>query len=259
MSCLERLLDKIRYDLGTDCLWFVGDLISRGPDSEAVLRFVKSLKDRATVVLGNHDLHFLALSAGLHQNKTAYRLDRLLKAPDLDELTDFVRHLPLAHFDSGLNTAMFHAGLYPGWTLHQGLLLAHEVEKILRSDQWRDFLTHMYGNTPARWSDQLTGWDRLRFITNALTRMRYCTPDLSLELEFKGLPAAAPAPLKPWFDLNRKSLGTTRLIFGHWSDLGIYNQRTLYGLDGGCVWGRQLAAMHLQSENGNIVTVSCDR
>ena len=259
MSCLERLLDKIRYDLATDCLWFVGDLISRGPDSEAVLRFVKSLKDRATVVLGNHDLHFLALSAGLHKNKAAYRLDHLLKAPDLDELTDFVRHLPLAHFDSGLNTAMFHAGLYPGWSLHQGLLLAQEVEKILRSDQWLGFLAHMYGNTPARWSNQLTGWDRLRFITNALTRMRYCTPGLSLDLEFKGLPAAAPTPLKPWFDLDRQSLGNTRLIFGHWSDLGIYNQRTLYGLDGGCVWGRQLAAMHLQSENGNIVTVSCDR
>ena len=259
MSCLERLLDKIRYNPVTDCLWFVGDLISRGPDSEAVLRFVKSLKGRATVVLGNHDLHFLALSAGLHQNKTAYRLDRLLHAPDLDELTDFVRHLPLAHFDSGLNTAMAHAGLYPGWSLHQGLLLAHEVEKILRSDQWLDLLAHMYGNTPARWSDQLTGWARLRFITNAFTRMRFCMPDLSLELEFKGLPAAAPAPLKPWFDLNGQSLGNTRLIFGHWSDLGIYNQRTLYGIDGGCVWGRQLAAMHLQSENGNIVTVSCSR
>ena len=111
MSCLERLLDKIRYTPATDCLWCVGDLISRGPDSEAVLRFIKSLKDQATVVLGNHDLHFLALSAGLHQNKSANRLDRLLQATDLDELTDFVRHLPLAHFDSDLDTAMFHAGL----------------------------------------------------------------------------------------------------------------------------------------------------
>ena len=108
MSCLERLLDKIRYTPATDCLWFVGDLISRGHDSESVLRFIKSLKDRATVVLGNHDLHFLALSAGLQQNKSAYRLNRLLKAPDLDELTDFVRHLPLAHFDSGLNLSLIH-------------------------------------------------------------------------------------------------------------------------------------------------------
>ena len=259
MSCLERLLDKIHYTPATDNLWFVGDLINRGPDSEAVLRFVKSLKDRATVVLGNHDLHFLALSAGLHPNKSADQLDRLLHAPDLDELTDFVRHLPLAHFDSGLNTAMFHAGLYPGWSLHQGLTLAHEVETILRSDQWLDFLRHMYGNTPTRWSDQLTGWDRLRFITNAVTRMRYCRSDLSLDLEFKGLPAAAPPSLSPWFSLNKQSLDSTRLIFGHWSDIGIYRQQTLYGLDGGCVWGRQLAAMHLQSENGNIVTVSCNR
>ena len=259
MSCLERLLDKIRYNPATDKLWFVGDLVNRGPDSEAVLRFVKSLKDRATVVLGNHDLHFLALSAGLHPNEPAYQLDRLLHAPDLDELTDFVRHLPLAHFDASLNTAMFHAGLYPGWSLYQGLSLAREVEKTLRSEQWLDFLVHMYGNTPARWSDQLTGWDRLRFITNALPRMRYCTPDLSLDLAFKGLPVAAPAPLKPWGDLSGQSLGNTRLIFGHWSDLGIFNQRRLYGIDGGCVWGRQLAAMHLQSENGNIVTVSCDR
>ena len=259
MSCLERLLDKIHYNPATDNLWFVGDLINRGPDSEAVLRFIISLKSQATVVLGNHDLHFLALSAGLRENKSDYQLDRLLRAPDLDELTNFVRHLPLAHFDASLNTVMFHAGLYPGWSLHQGLSLAREVENILRSDQWLDFLGHMYGDTPTRWSDQLTGWDRLRFITNALTRMRYCTMDLSLELEFKGLPDVAPASLTPWFDLNRQSLGSTRLIFGHWSDLGIYHQRTLYGLDGGCIWGRQLAAMHLQSENGNIVTVSCNR
>ena len=259
MSCLKRLLNKIRYDPATDYLWFVGDLVNRGPDSVSVLRFVISLKDRATVVLGNHDLHFLAISSGVHPNKSSYQLGPLLRAPDLDELTNFVRHLPLAHFDVALNTVIFHAGLYPGWSLHQGLSLAHEVEKILRSDQWLDFLGHMYGNTPARWTNQLSGWDRLRFITNAFTRMRYCTSDLSLELEFKGLPAAAPATLTPWFDLNRQSLGSTRLIFGHWSDLGIYRQHNLYGLDGGCVWGRQLAAMHLQSENGNIVTVSCDR
>jgi len=202
---LQLLLDEIGFDLLSDRLWFVGDMVNRGPDSLATLRFVRGLGERAVAVLGNHDLHLLTVAEGLEKLRRDDTLDDVLAAPDREELLVWVRHRPLMHYEDGI--AMVHAGLLPSWSVSRALELAAEIESKLRNESYRSFLAKMYGNRPDRWNESLTGYDRLRVIVNAMTRMRFCTPKGIMEFKVKGKIANAPKGHLPWFDLpDRKSV-----------------------------------------------------
>ena len=242
-SALRRLLDKIRFEPARDRLWLVGDLVNRGPHSLAVLRFVKGLGTRAITVLGNHDLHLLVVAARHVKPHRGDTLNAILRAPDRDELLDWLRRRKMMHV--GGNFAMVHAGLLPQWSIDKALKLAHEVETALQSDAHDEFLRHMYGNRPARWRDGLTGMDRLRAITNALTRLRLCTADGKMEFTHKGAPVDMPRGYRPWFDAPRRRSRGTTVIFGHWAALGLYTESNVFALDTGCVWGRALTALRL--------------
>ena len=242
-SALRRLLDKLNFDAQRDRLWFVGDLVNRGPQSLAVLRFVKSLGARAVTVLGNHDLHLLVVAAGHAKQHGGDTLNAILRAPDREELLDWVRRQKFMH--AAGRYAMVHAGLLPQWSIAKSLALAREVEAALRSDDHGEFLRHMYGNQPDRWRDNLTGFDRLRIITNAFTRLRICTAKGKMEFAHKGAPADLPRGYRPWFDAPRRRNRATTIIFGHWAALGLYMDANVVGLDTGCVWGRDLTAFRL--------------
>jgi bis(5'-nucleosyl)-tetraphosphatase (symmetrical) len=243
-STLRRLLDKIAFDPARDRLWLVGDLVNRGPQSLAVLRFVKELGSRAITVLGNHDLHLLVVAAGHVKPHRGDTLNGILRAPDRDELLDWLRRRKMMH--TAGRYAMVHAGLLPQWTIAKALSLAHEVEAALRSDDYGEFLRHMYGNQPDRWRNRLKGSDRLRVITNALTRLRLCTKEGRMEFAHKGAPVDLPRGYKPWFNAPRRRNRATTVIFGHWAALGLYDKSNVVCLDTGCVWGRKLTAFRLQ-------------
>jgi len=243
---LHRLLERIRFDPGADHLWFAGDLVNRGPGSLGVLRLVRSLDARAVVVLGNHDLHLLALAVGNQKHAQKGTLQAVLEAPDREELLDWLRHRPLLHHDSAKGYTLIHAGLPPQWTLDDARACALEVETALRGPDWRDFLFAMYGNEPSRWSPALTGIERLRFITNCLTRLRYCTADGTLALKEKSLPANRPAGVFPWFQCPGRQTSNARIIFGHWSALGYWDQNNVWGIDSGCLWGGSLTAVRVR-------------
>ena len=243
-SALRRLLDKIEFDAARDRLWLVGDLVNRGPQSLAVLRFVKSLGTRAVTVLGNHDLHLMVVAAGIVAPHRGDTLNAILRAPDRDELLDWLRNRKMMH--AAGRYAMVHAGLLPQWTIAKALSLAHEVERALRRADYGEFLRHMYGNQPDRWRDDLRGYDRLRVITNVLTRLRLCTADGRMEFAHKGAPVDVPRGFKPWFDVPRRRHRATKILFGHWAALGLYIGSNVVGLDTGCVWGRKLTAFRLK-------------
>jgi bis(5'-nucleosyl)-tetraphosphatase (symmetrical) len=243
---LRRLLDIVGFEASHDTLWIAGDVVNRGPHTLAVLRFLKSLGNRAITVLGNHDLHLLVVAAGVRKPHRADTLDELLAAPDCDELLDWLRGQPLMHADAGLGYAMVHAGLLPQWSIAQALSLAGEVESVLQGPGYGDFLQHMYGNDPKHWDDNLAGYDRLRTIVNAMTRLRLCTPDGEMEFSHKtGLPGI-PSGYIPWFDVPGRASRDTPLIFGHWAALGLLLRPNLLAIDSGCVWGRQLTAVRLE-------------
>ena len=245
-SALRRLLDKCGFDPARDRLWLVGDLVNRGPHSLAVLRFVKGLGRRAVTVLGNHDLHLLVVAAGHVKPHRGDTLDAILRAPDRDELIDWVRHRKLMHAEG--SHAIVHAGLLPQWTIPKALALAGEVEAALQGDEHDALLRGMYGNKPDRWSDSLTGIRRLRVITNVLTRIRLCTADGKLDFSHKGRPVDMPRGYLPWFSIpGRRSRGTC-VLFGHWAALGLYMQSDVISLDTGCVWGRCLSALRLSGQ-----------
>lgn len=250
---LQRLLDQVRFDPLRDRLWLVGDLVNRGPDSLATLRYVQSLGDAAIAILGNHDLHLLAVAEGFAKLRRDDTLDDLLTAPDRDELLEWLRHRPLMHYDSGY--AMVHAGLLPAWSVTRALELAAEVEAALRAPTFRSFLGAMYGNQPERWDERLTGYDRLRVVVNAMTRMRVCTADGAMEFEHKGRPAGMPKGYLPWFAVPGRRSRDSTLIFGHWSSLGLVQEANLYGLDSGCLWGRKLSALRL--DDRHLFQASC--
>jgi bis(5'-nucleosyl)-tetraphosphatase (symmetrical) len=234
-------------------LWFVGDLVNRGPASLATLRFVRDLGDRAVVVLGNHDLHLLALAQGHVKGRKDDTLGEVLDAPDRGELLDWLRIRPMIHVAG--NTILVHAGLLPQWDIAAAQSLAREVEAELRGPRHSTFLQTLYGSRPDRWSDDLSGADRLRVIVNAMTRMRFCTPEGVMEFQTKGETARAPEGYLPWFDVpNRKSAEST-VICGHWSALGLRLAPNLVALDSGCVWGGQLSAIRL--EDRRLYQVSC--
>jgi len=242
-SALRRLLDLCRFDPARDRLWLVGDLVNRGPQSLAVMRFVKSLGNRAITVLGNHDLHLLVVAAGHAKPHRGDTLNAILRAPDRDELLDWLRQRKMMH--AGAGYAMVHAGLLPQWSIAKALKLAREAERALRGDGYGDFLRHMYGNQPVRWRDDLQGFDRLRVIVNAMTRMRLCTRDGRMEFTHKGKLVDVPRGYLPWFRVPRRLSRGTPVIFGHWAALGLHLERDVIALDTGCVWGRELSALRL--------------
>lgn len=242
---LRQLLDAVRFDPGIDRLWLVGDLVNRGPESLAVLRFVHDLGDCAVTVLGNHDLHLLALADGNTRHAGRSTLDAVLRAPDRDALLHWLRHRPLLHRDPEPGFTMIHAGLPPQWSLADAQACAQELEATLRGPDHRTYLMEMYGNKPKRWSPALTGMERLRFITNCLTRLRFCAPDGALALDEKGEIGSQSAGLRPWFRMPDRRTRGDRIIFGHWSTIGYLAEHNVWGLDSGCLWGGALTAIRI--------------
>lgn len=253
---LMNLLEQLDFQPGQDTLWLVGDLINRGTGSLAVLRWVFAHQHCVRVVLGNHDLHTIAVAHHLKPPRRFDTLSELLSATDGHELLHWLRQQPLMVLEADF--AMLHAGLYPQWTLAQARALAAEVEAVLQSPQYLGFLQQMYGNQPAAWQDNLTGIDRLRAITNAFTRMRLLDAEGTMEFAFKGELADVPAGCMPWFlSPERQSRHDPQtILFGHWSALGLYQGHGVMGLDTGCLWGRQLTAYAL--ETGHISQVPLD-
>ena len=243
-SELCTLLEEIRYDERRDRLWFVGDLVNRGPGSLETLRLVKGLGARAVTVLGNHDLHLVALACGYGRARGDDTLDAVLDAPDRNELINWLRTLPLLHADGGY--VMVHAGLLPQWSVEKAQALAREVEAELRGPTHMEFLARLYGSKPEAWSENLTGADRLRVIVNAMTRMRFCTAEGRMEFHSKGESALAPVGYLPWFDVPQRGSAEATIVCGHWSALGLKLLPNLIALDAGCVWGGQLTAIRLE-------------
>lgn len=247
-AALQRLLALIQFDETQDCLWFTGDLINRGPDSLAVLRFVRQLPHKVTV-LGNHDLHFLAVYYAGRAVVKGDTLDQLLAAPDCAELAAWLCQQPLLHVDLQRNAACVHAGIPPMWRLAQAQQYARELENVLQSPQRDEFFQHMYADQPDAWDESLSGWPRYRLITNYFTRMRFLTDEGKLNLSFKGELDSAPANLIPWYEIPRVEPLSIRLLFGHWAALmGQCPVPDFHALDGGCVWGNQLIALRLEDE-----------
>lgn len=246
-GCCEPLAELLRHpDIAADAsarFWFAGDLVNRGPDSLGALRRVKNLGDRAVTVLGNHDLHLLAVAAGIRQPGKSDTLDEILAAADAQELIDWLRHRPLAHYEQ--HHLLVHAGVLPCWSVQQALALAAEVETALRGPNWKAMLEKMYGNRPLQWKETYHGGKRLRVIINALTRMRMCDAQGRMDLAHKG-PPAPEAGLMPWFDVPGRAITDTTVVFGHWSALGLLLRPDAICLDTGCVWGGQLTALRLR-------------
>ena len=256
-DALQALLEKIRFDPTHDALRFTGDLVNRGPRSLETLRFVKGLGERAVNVLGNHDLHLLAVAAGAAKRKKHDTLDDVLAAPDRDELLDWLRRRPLLHHDAALGWTLVHAGLLPQWDLADAQRLAREAEAVLQSDHADDFLAHMYGDLPDHWREDLTGHERLRVIVNAFTRLRYCNLEGKMDLHFKGAPGSQPPDRVPWFQAPHRRSGAGHIVFGHWSTLGAYQDHGVLGLDGGCLWGRELCGARLEPGAAQILSIRC--
>lgn len=249
---LRRVLDKVEFDETNDKLFAVGDLVARGEDSLSTLRFLKSLGSQFSSVLGNHDLHLLAVVNGIRKAKKSDKLEPLLNAADLTELVDWLRQFPLAaKLDE--QSIMVHAGLYPQWSIDECVSLSDEVSNILKSDDYATFLSKMYGNTPDKWSDKLEDDERLRFIVNACTRMRFVHTDGTLDFDNKSHPSTvsntANSTLKPWFEVENTKLTTSqRVIFGHWAALsGHTNNSQFVGLDTGYVWGQSMTLLNLDT------------
>jgi bis(5'-nucleosyl)-tetraphosphatase (symmetrical) len=253
---LRALLDKLNYDPSADRLLFAGDLVNRGPRSLDVLRFVKSLPN-TTTVLGNHDLHLLAVAAGQAPRKKRDTFDDVLAAPDRDELLGWLRSCPLLHHDAALGCLLVHAGVLPQWGLMTALALAAEAGEFIRRSESNELFTHMYGDTPDHWQDELGGWARLRVIINVFTRLRYCDAHGRMDLRPKGWPGKQPSHLLPWFQVPRRMLRDTRIVFGHWSTLGVWDADGVIALDSGCLWGGKLTAVRLDSVKPSFTEVPC--
>ena len=243
---LKALVKKLPRESN---LIFLGDLVNRGPDSLGALRQLKSLQEsgRAECILGNHDLHLLAIDAGLRNTKGLDTVDAILKAADRKELIHWMRNRPMA-LSNGKILAV-HAGVLPQWDLQQTIECAQEVEKVLRSKFYKDFLANMYGNTPNKWNNSLKGYERLRLITNALTRMRFCSPSGQMEFESKEGLENGPKGYIPWFNVPKRKTADTLVYFGHWSTLGLLRRNNVIGLDTGCVWGGKLTALEIANSN----------
>jgi bis(5'-nucleosyl)-tetraphosphatase (symmetrical) len=240
---LRRLLERASFDPAKDRLWLAGDLVNRGPDSLGVLRRVRDLGERAAVVLGNHDLHLLAVASGAARVKRRDTFTDVLEAPDREELLAWLRHRRLMHQEDGY--ALVHAGLLPQWSVAQALELAREVERELREEP-RSLFASMYGDEPASWSEALRGAARHRVVINAMTRMRMLDRSSAMNLAYTGAPEKAPAGLVSWFDAPGRPSAATPIVCGHWAALGLVLRPDLLALDSGCVWGGRLTAVRLE-------------
>ena len=260
-SALGRLLQAIDFSPSRDRLVLLGDLVNRGPESLAVLRRVQALDGAAAALLGNHDLHLLAVSEGVRKPHRQDTVADILAAPDREALLTWLRHRPLALHEHGV--LMVHAGVLPQWTAGQALALAGEVQDVLRGPDWSAFLHQMYGNQPDRWDDALTGTERLRVIVNALTRLRLCTADGRMDFDTKDSQGAdgAPPGFMPWFDVPGRATAGDVVAFGHWSTLGWLDRPDLLSLDTGCVWGGCLSAVRLGAtpSERELIQVHCDQ
>lgn len=256
---LQQLLARINFNPAKDYLWIVGDLVNRGPQSLEVLRFIYGLGERAITVLGNHDLHLLAVAAGVKPPSAKDTLGPILDAPDREELLTWLRYRPLLYRNAQLALTLIHAGLPPQWNTVSAEAHARELEAILQGPHWRDFLSQMYGDQPACWREDLRGWERLRVITNCLTRLRYCDAKGQLFLKFKESPGTQAEGLMPWFKVPSRASQGERIIFGHWAALkvGAYEEGAVYAVDGGCVWGGRLVALRLDTEEPQWFSVDC--
>ncbi len=249
---LRKLLKTVRFSPSQDKLWCVGDLVNRGPKSVDTLRFLQDMDDSTRIVLGNHDLHYIALSEGCAPLRSKDTLGKLLTANDADSLSSWLRSKPLAYLDSIESDAgprhfmMFHAGVAPSWTVQTTLNYAAEVELVLQGVNYKEFIRSMYGDKPRRWHNNLTGQDRLRVITNYLTRARFCDSVGNLRLDIKQGYAFAPQGYKPWFQYEKIS-HEAEIVFGHWASIeGYTGKSNVHALDTGCVWGRELTLMRLE-------------
>lgn len=253
---LGRLLDVLDFSPSRDTLVLLGDLVNRGPASAQVLRRLMAMGDAAQCLLGNHDLHLLAVAAGAGRLKPMDTLDDILQASDRPALLDWLRQQRMAIWGHGVLSV--HAGVLPSWSVAQTLALAAEVEKVLRGPDLSDFLHQMYGNLPAAWRDDLTGADRLRVVVNALTRLRFCTAAGHMEFAAKEGAGAAPAGFMPWFDVPGRQTAHVTVAFGHWSTLGLLKRPDVWALDTGCVWGACLSAMRLSDDGRHeLIQVKC--
>ncbi len=259
-SALGQLLSEVHFSPSRDRLVLLGDLVNRGPASLAVLRRLAALGDAAQCLLGNHDLHALAVACGVRPAHRSDTLAELLAAPDAAQLLDWLRHRPLAllHSESAQrDLLMVHAGVLPQWSAAQTLACAQELEAALRAANYTDFLQSMYGNLPAQWSDGLQGTDRLRVIVNALTRLRFCCAQGEMEFASKEGAGAAPVGYLPWFEVPDRHTAQVTVAFGHWSTLGLINRPDLIALDTGCVWGGCLSAMRVDGGRRELLQVRC--
>ena len=254
-GALDRLLAKIDFSPSRDHLWVLGDLINRGPESLETLRRLRGLGQAATCLLGNHDLNLLAVAHGVRQAHKGDTLAEILDAPDRAESLDWLRRRRMAVHEQGW--LMVHAGVVPQWDLATTLALAAEVEAVLQSDSLGDFLAAMYGDQPARWSADLQGPARLRFVVNTLTRIRFVSADGTLDLVTKEGAGAAPAGHVPWFEAPGRRTDGVPIAFGHWASLGLINRPDLLALDTGCVWGRQLTAVRIDGGAREVIQVEC--
>lgn len=240
---LRLLLETIRFDPAHDRLYFVGDIVNRGPLSLETVRFIKSLGESAVTVLGNHDLHLLAVAFGVSKTKRRDTFGDILGATDRDELLDWLLQRPLIHSQGGFY--LIHGGLPPQWTMAEALGYAQEFQTMLQGTEGVEFFQHMYSDQPKLWSEDLQGWDRMRFIANCFTRLRYCGPGGELDMKESGKPGTQPAHLIPWFQVPGRASAGEKIVFGHWSTLGFYAEADCYCLDTGCLWGGELTALRL--------------
>ena len=255
-DALQRLLEKIAFEPSRDKLWFVGDLVNRGPQSLETIQFIRSLDTSAQCVLGNHDVHLIACHAGIQTCKPSSSLQQILQHAQADDIINWLRQQPLFYFDPELNWAMVHAGLLPQWDHALAQQCAHEVESHLRSDRYVDFLEVAYGDEPALWHDQLSTEQRCRISLNAFTRLRLCDQQGRMNFSYKGPLGEQPQNLYAWFDVARKS-SQLRIIFGHWSALGLQQRDNLLAIDTGCLWGQQLTAVQIDTEIPIIHQYQC--
>ena len=256
-SAFQSLFEKLSAPADTP-LWIAGDIVNRGPDSLAALRAMVDLGPRVTAVLGNHDLHLLAVSAGIRTERPGDTIGEIVDAPDADALLDWVRHRPFAHFEDGM--LLVHAGVLPQWDTTLALELADELQRALRAPDWRDTLQGLYGNEPNQWSPNLKKRDRMRVAFNAFTRLRFCTSDGTMEFKANGGPDSAPPGYLPWFDAPERRTENVTVVFGHWAALGLMLRDNIVALDSGCVWGNRLSAVRLTADPAQrtVTQVQCE-
>ena len=254
---LLRLLEKLNFDSTSDKVWFCGDIINRGPKSLETIRFIKSLGDSAITVLGNHDLHFLAVNYITNKPSRYDTFSDILHAEDRNQLAHWLRHQKIFHHDPALNTSMVHAGIPIQWSISDACNYASEMEVVLQSEDPHDFFHHMYGNQPREWHESLTDWDRYRFITNVFTRMRFCDQQGRPDFKFKGDIGTQPDHLTAWFSHPDRKTINDDIIFGHWSTLSNVQQPHIYPIDTGCLWSGTLTALKINTDYKERIEIDC--